>query len=124
MNIENRNLEIISKDAQDIQIPEGLSPDNMMAKIAKKKAEGYFAETVQGEKKSKKRSKINKKMIALMTSGMATIAAAASLGIILLGSGAAKFNSDMSSANDLNLYNSIAENNFDDEHQVENLSSY
>ena len=124
MNIEDRNLEIISKDAQDIQIPEGLSPDNMMAKIAKKKAEGYFAETVQGEKKSKKRSKINKKMIALMTSGMATIAAAASLGIILLGSGAAKFNSDMSSANDLNLYNSIAENNFDDEHQVENLSSY
>ena len=123
-NIDDRILEEIKNDAENIQIPESLSPDNMMAKIAKKKSEGYFEESIQEEKKNRKKNKISKKIIAWTTGGVATIVAAASLGIILLGSGATK-----SYDRDINiysgdLYNSIAEDEFSDEDKVENLSSY
>ena len=123
-NIDDRILEEIKNDAENIQIPESLSPDNMMAKIAKKKSEGYFEESIQEEKKNGKKNKISKKIIAWTTGGVATIVAAASLGIILLGSGATK-----SYDRDINiysgdLYNSIAEDEFSDEDKVENLSSY
>lgn len=123
-NIDDRILEEIKNDAENIQIPESLSPDNMMAKIAKKKSEGYFEESIQEEKKNRKKNKISKKIIAWTTGGVATIVAAASLGIILLGSGATK-----SYDRDINiysgdLYNSIAADEFSDEDKVENLSSY
>lgn len=123
-NIDDRILEEIKNDAENIQIPESLSPDNMMAKIAKKKSEGYFEESIQEEKKNRKKNKISKKIIAWTTGGVATIVAAASLGIILLGSGATK-----SYDRDINiysgdLYNSIAEDEFSEEDKVENLSSY
>lgn len=123
-NIDDRILEEIKNDAENIQVPESLSPDNMMAKIAKKKSEGYFEESIQEEKKNRKKNKISKKIIAWTTGGVATIVAAASLGIILLGSGATK-----SYDRDINiysgdLYNSIAEDEFSDEDKVENLSSY
>ena len=123
-NIDDRILEEIKNDAENIQIPESLSPDNMMAKIAKKKSEGYFEESIQEEKKNRKKKKISKKIIAWTTGGVATIVAAASLGIILLGSGATK-----SYDRDINiysgdLYNSIAEDEFSEEDKVENLSSY
>ena len=41
-NIDDRILEDIKNDTENIQIPESLSPDNMMSRIAKKKEEGYF----------------------------------------------------------------------------------
>ena len=127
-NIDERNLEIIREDAKDIQIPESLSPDNMMAKIAKKKAEGYFVDDVKEDKKANKK-KINKKLIAWISGGAATIAAAASIGIILLGSGVTKTYDKVNNVNagdfgNGNIYNAIAQNYFDDENKVENLSSY
>lgn len=123
-NIDDRILEEIKNDAENIQIPESLSPDNMMAKIAKKKSEGYFEESIQEEKKNRKKNKISKKIIAWTTGGVATIVAAASLGIILLGSGATKsYDRDINIYTG-NLYNSIAEDEFSDEDKVENLSSY
>lgn len=63
-NIDDRILEEIKNDAENIQIPESLSPDNMMAKIAKKKSEGYFEESIQEEKKNRKKNKISKKIIS------------------------------------------------------------
>lgn len=123
-NIDDRILEEIKNDAENIQVPESLSPDNMMAKIAKKKSEGYFEESIQEEKKNRKKNKISKKIIAWTTGGVATIVAAASLGIILLGSGATKsYDRDINIYTG-NLYNSIAEDEFSDEDKVENLSSY
>ena len=83
-DIDDRILEDIKNDTENIQIPESLSPDNMMAKIAKKKEEGYFATEENDEKKGGK--KFNKKLAAWIT-GSATLIAAASLGIVLLGTG-------------------------------------
>ena len=57
-NIDDKILEDINNDAENIQIPDSLSPDNMMAKITKKKAEGYFEENKkEAEKKQKIRGK-------------------------------------------------------------------
>lgn len=132
--MEDRELDMIRNDADNIQIPESLSPDNMMAKIAKKKAEGYFEESKKEEKKSKKRHNISKKAIAWMGGGAATIAAAASVGIILFGSGAGKVNDSTGKVHELNnnpgivnelsIYESIAKNAFGDENNVEILSNY
>ena len=121
-NIDDRILEEIKNDTENIQIPESLSPDNMMAKIAKKKSEGYFEENIQ--KENKKKNKISKKMIAWTTGGVATIVAAASLGIVLLGSGATKSYDRNINVYTGDLYNSIAQDSFSDEDKVENLSSY
>lgn len=123
-NIDDRILEEVKNDAENIQIPESLSPDNMMAKIAKKKSEGYFEESIQEEKKNRKKNKISKKIIAWTTGGVATIVAAASLGIILLGSGATKSYDRDINIYSCDLYNSIAEDEFSEEDKVENLSSY
>ena len=132
-NIDDKILEDINNDAENIQIPDSLSPDNMMAKIAKKKVEGYFEENKK-EEKSKKSNKNSKKAIAWMSGGVATIAAAASVGIILFGSGAGKindhtgnireFNDNSNIVHELSIYDAIAENSFSDEGKVEKLSDY
>ena len=65
-NIDDKILEDIKNDTDNIQIPESLSPDNMMAKIAKKKEEGYFAVEENKEKNSGKKN--NTKLAALLSS--------------------------------------------------------
>ncbi len=117
-----RSLNIIKEDADNVQIPDSLSPDNMMKKIAKMKEEGAFKESKEvniGKKNNKKKNK--RKLMALISGGMATVVAAASLGIILLGPGSRNVVSDRLVFKD--IYNNIANNNFED-NKVETLASY
>ena len=135
-NIDDKILEDIKNDTDNIQIPESLSPDNMMAKIAKKKEEGYFAVEENKEKNGGKKN--NTKLAALLSSsaalitGSAALIAAASLGLVLLGTGIIdKGNKGEGSGNNIiidkslyhNYYNCVSEEYFEGE-KVNTLSSY
>ena len=119
-NIDDRILEDIKNDTENIQIPESLSPDNMMAKIAKKKEEGYFNVEENKEKKSSK--KFNKKLVAWIT-GSATVVAAASLGLVLLGTGMRNEHKCVDKMLYHNYYNCVSEEYFEGD-KVNTLSSF
>lgn len=122
-----RSLNLIKEDADNVQIPDSLSPDNMMKKIAKMKEEGAFKENKEeniskdnkGNKKKNKRNK--RKLMALISGGMATVVAAASLGIILLGPGARNTTNDRLIYN--NIYTNVANGSFQG-NNVDTLASY
>ena len=119
-NIDDRILEDIKNDTENIQIPDSLSPDNMMAKIAKKKEEGYFATEENKEKKSGK--KFNKKLVAWIT-GSATLIAAASLGIVLLGTGIRETHKTDDKMMYSNYYSGVSKDYFEGD-KVNTLFSY
>ncbi|MEE0862128.1 MAG: beta-propeller domain-containing protein [Lachnospiraceae bacterium] len=115
---DTKILDKINQEAENIQIPDSLSPDNMMKRIAEMKEEGAFKEA-KDNKNNKKRNK--RKLISLISGGMATVIAAASVGIILLGSGARNVNNDMMIYKD--VYDNVAQNGFSEE-KIDTLSSY
>lgn len=78
-------MDKIKSDAEAIEIPEGIKPENMMKRIEEKKAEGYFEESNRLDGKKDKEKKKNKRF--WWAGGIATAVTAASLGIIIAGAG-------------------------------------
>ena len=124
---DTKILDKMNEEAEKIQVPDSLSPDNMMKKIAKMKEEGAFKESeeVNNDKKSKRNNKKNKKnkkkLMALISGGMATVVAAASLGIILLGTGARNATDNRLIYKD--IYSNVVNDSFQGD-KVETLASY
>ena len=118
-NQHDRILDDIKSDTDKIQIPDSLLPDNMMARIAKKKQEGYFLEEAKKDKNSDK--KFNKKLATWIT-GSATIVAAASLGLVLMGTDIGNKNAEDKMIYK-NFYSGVAENDFAG-NKVSTLSSF
>lgn len=117
-------LEHIKSDAGDIEIPEGIIPENMMKRLREKKETGYFEES-KSDNKGNKRSKKGKRL-AFVTGGVATVLTAASLAVVLLGTGVLNNfydnTDDRMIAND--FYTMVSGSKWESESELTTLRSY
>ena len=119
-----KQLDAIKTEAESVEIPEGIKPENMMKRIQEKKSQGYFEERKNLINKTVKKKKSGRsKMFAWITGGVATAAIAASLGIIIATSDISdRIINQQENKTITDYYNQIKDT--DSKHEVATLNGY
>lgn len=114
-------MEAIKAEAESVEIPEKVKPENMMKLIQEKKSQGYFEEKTKGINKKHRKGK----RFSVITGAVATAVTAASLGIIIVGSGVLSgLEGNMSDKMVYGDYRDVIKENTGSDDDITTLSGY